>query len=104
MGDFDDLAAAFDDSIGSDYKCPVHLRDLLDILADFGIVQVSDFTLVTAERIKTAILAMLENLPRIADDKQRADFFPFAPLAANLRGEIDDGLQALERNAAFQPL
>ena len=82
--DFDDLARAFDDSVGGDDKTAVHLCDFFDVFTDAWVVEGAVFSAVSFEWIETAILAMGENFACITDNEQGSDFLSFTAFASDL--------------------
>lgn len=98
----DVTASRFDGSIRRDDDRPVHLGDFLDALANPCLEEVPLLAVIAPHRVEAGRLAVIEHLAGVADDEHRADGLAFAPLAANLDGQVDHHLERLQGNPRLQ--
>ena len=98
-GGVDDPAGGLDGAVAGDDEGAVDLGDLLDRLADAQVAEVPLLAAVALERVEAQGAGAGQDVAGVADDDQGADGLALAALAADLDGDVDDGLQRLERDA-----
>ena len=80
--DFDDLARAFDDSIGGDDKTAIHLCDFFDVFTYARIVQGAVYPAVAFQWIDTACLVMGYNFCCLPYNVYVSDLFSLQALSS----------------------
>src|SRR5690606_13130299 len=91
----EDPAGGLDGAVAGDDETAVELGDLLDGLADPAVADVPLLASVAPERVEAERVRAGQHVAGITDNQQGADRLALAALAADLDGDVDDGLERL---------